>query len=216
MFDKVQDTRGPARFSEVAARGAEIDPASPQVQKLIQLFQEHKTTLDPTLNVFESLFTDRPGKVAAGYAAVADRMPAQIRRSFFYGGLEVPEGKDQRYRDSFQQMLKMTKAMYDAGIPIEAGTDALSGFALHRELELDEEAGIPAPQVLQLATLGAARIMKRDREVGSIEPGKLADLILVKGDPSAHVSDIRNVKVVMKDGVLYDSGELYRSIGVRP
>lgn len=216
LFDKVQDTRTPARFTEVALHATEVDPGSARVQEFIKLLQNRKTVLDPTLNAFEGMFTDRPGKVSASYAAVADRLPAQIRRGFFYGGLEVPEGMDQRYRDSFQQMLKMTKTMYDAGIPIEAGTDSLAGFSLHRELELYTEAGIPAPKVLQLATLGAARIMKRDQERGSIAVGKLADVILVDGDPAAHISDIRRVTRVVKDGVVYQTSDLYRAIGVKP
>jgi len=216
MFDQVKDTRGPARFTEVAAHGTEIDPQSARVQAFIKLLQEHKTVLDPTLNVFEGMFTDRPGTISAGYAAVADRMPAQIRRGFLYGGLEVPQGMDQHYKDSFHQMLIMTKTFYDAGIPIVAGTDSFAGFALHRELELYEQAGIPAPKVLQLATLGAARVMKRDQEVGSIAAGKLADVILVDGNPAAHVSDIRKVRTVVKDGVVYQSADLYQTLGVRP
>ena len=216
LFDKVQDTRTPARFTEVAAHATEVDPGSARVREFIKLLQDHKTVLDPTLNAFEGMFTDRPGTVSATYAAVADRLPAQIRRGFFYGGLEVPAGMDQRYRDSFQQMLKMTKNMYDSGIPIVAGTDSLAGFSLHRELELYVQAGIPAPKVLQLATLGAARVMKRDQERGSIAVGKLADVILVDGDPAAHISDIRKVKTVVKDGVVYQTADLYRAIGVRP
>lgn len=216
MFDKVQDTRGTARFTEVGAHAAEIDPASPKVQDFIHVLQQHKTVLDPTLSVFEGLFTDRPGTVSAGYAAVADHMPAQIRRGFFYGGLEVPQGMDQRYRDSFQQMLKMTKTMYDAGIRIVAGTDGLAGFTLHRELELYAQAGIPPAKVLQLDTLGAARIMKRDDELGSIAPGKLADMILVDGDPATHISDIRKVVTVVKDGVVYQNAALYQALGVKP
>lgn len=216
MFDKVQDTRTPTRFTEVAKHGAEIDPQSPHVTAFIRLLLDHKVDLDPTLNVFEGMFTDRAGTMSASYAAVADRMPAQIRRGFIYGGLEVPEGMDQRYNDSFRQMLKMTKALYDAGVPIVAGTDALAGFALHRELELYEQAGIPAPKVLQLATLGAARIMKRDGELGSIAPGKLADVILIDGDPTAHVSDVRKVRTVVKGGVVYQSADLYQALGVKP
>ncbi|MGB9105771.1 MAG: amidohydrolase family protein, partial [Terriglobales bacterium] len=106
--------------------------------------------------------------------------------------------------------------LYRAGIPIEAGTDSLAGFSLHRELELYVEAGIPAPAVLQLATLGAARIMKRDRDLGSIAPGKLADVILVDGDPAASISDIRRVSTVIKDGVIYNAAELDRALGVTP
>jgi imidazolonepropionase-like amidohydrolase len=216
MYDRVKDTRTPARFTEVAAHGAEVNPASPEVKAFIQLLHDRKIDLDPTLNVFEGMFTDRPGTASATYAGVADRMPAQIRRGFFYGGLEVPNGMDQRYRDSFTQMLKMTKALYDAGIPIVAGTDALAGFALHRELELYEQAGIPAPKVLQLATFGAAQIMKRDAELGSIAPGKLADMILIDGDPANHVSDIRKVQTIVKNGVVYQSPALYQTLGVRP
>jgi hypothetical protein len=216
MFDRVKDTRTPARFTEVAGHAAEIDPASERVQAFIQLLKDRRIVLDPTLNVFEGMFTDRAGKMSASYAAVADRLPAQIRRGFYYGGLEVPDGMDQRYQDSFRQMLKMTKTLYDAGIPIVAGTDALAGFSLHRELELYKQAGIPAPKVLQLATLGAARVMKRDQELGSIAPGKLADVILVDGDPTAQISDVRRVHTVVKDGVVYQAAELYRALGVKP
>lgn len=216
MFDQVKDTRTPARFKEVAMHGSEIDPGSPQVQAFIRLLQDHKTVLDPTINIFEGMFTDRPGTMSASYAAVGDRLPAQIRRQFLYGGLEPPAGMDQKYRDSFQQMLRMTKAIYDAGIRIVAGTDALAGFSLHRELELYAQAGIPAAQVLQLDTLGAARIMKRDNELGEIVPGKLADVILVDGDPSVHISDIRRVTTVVKDGVVYEDAALYEAIGVKP
>jgi imidazolonepropionase-like amidohydrolase len=110
----------------------------------------------------------------------------------------------------------MVKMLYDAGVPIVAGTDAAAGFALHRELELYVEAGIPAPEVLKIATLGAARVMKRDNELGSIAPGKLADLILIDGNPTQRISDIRRASVVVKDGNLYKPSELYKSIGVRP
>jgi hypothetical protein len=80
MFDTVKDTRGRLRFTEVAAHAAEIDPGSQRVQDFIRFLQLHKTVLDPTLTIFEGMCTDRPGTVSASYAAVADRMPAQIRR----------------------------------------------------------------------------------------------------------------------------------------
>jgi imidazolonepropionase-like amidohydrolase len=216
FMPQVKDTRTPARFTEVAAHGAEIDPKSEQVQAFIQLLKEHKIVVDPTLSIFEGMFDDRPGKMAQGFAPVADNMPAQVRRGFLYGGLEVPPGQDQRYQDSFQRMLDMAKTFYDSGVPIVAGTDSLAGFALHRELELYVKAGIPAPKVLQLATLGAARVVKRDSELGSIAPGKLADVILVEGDPAAHISDIRRVKTVVKDGVVFQVADMDRALGVIP
>jgi imidazolonepropionase-like amidohydrolase len=216
FMPQVKDTRTPARFTEVAAHGAEIDPKSEQVRAFIQLLKEHKIVLDPTLSIFEGMFDDRPGKMAAGYAAVADAMPAQVRRGFLYGGLQVPDGQDQRYQESFQRMLDMEKTLYDAGIPIVAGTDSLAGFTLHRELELYVKAGIPAEKVLQLATLGAARVVKRDAELGSIAPGKLADVLLVNGNPATHISDIRRVKTVVRDGVVFQVADMDRALGVIP
>jgi imidazolonepropionase-like amidohydrolase len=253
FMPQVKDTRTPARFTEVAAHAAEIDLSSEQVQAFIHLLQERKTVVDPTVSIFEDMFTDRAGQMPAGWADVAERMPSEVRRSFLYGGLELPQENaapsepgspnsdalakakslghdmnpgagtvqepvnwDQRYRDSFRAMLKMTRALYDAGVPIVAGTDSTAGFALHRELELYVEAGIPAPKVLQLATLGAARVMKRDAQLGSISPGKLADVILVKGDPSQSIKDIDRIETVVKDGVVYQVSDLDKAIGVRP
>jgi imidazolonepropionase-like amidohydrolase len=215
-FDTVKDTRTPARFTAVAEHAAELDLSSERVRAFLRLLQSHRTVLDPTVNVFEEMFVARPGVMAPDMAPVASRLPAQIRRGFLGGGLPVPEGKDQRYRDSYQAMLRMLKLLYDSGLPIVAGTDALAGFALHRELEDYVIAGIPAPKVLQLATLGAARVMNHDRESGSIAPQKVADVILVDGDPVARISDIRRVVVVIKGGTLYDAAALYQALGVVP
>jgi imidazolonepropionase-like amidohydrolase len=91
----------------------------------------------------------------------------------------------------------------------------MAGFSLHVELEQYVAAGIPAPKVLQLATLGAARVMRRDAETGSIAPGKAADLILVSGDPTSRIADIRRVTTVIKGGSVFDAGALYGTLGVR-
>jgi len=113
-------------------------------------------------------------------------------------------------------MIDFAGLLYRSGIPIEAGTDSMAGFALHHELELDVQAGIPAAQVLQNATLNAARIMSLDKELGSIAPGKLADVVLVDGDPTKNISDIRKTSLVVKDGVIYKPAELYSELGVTP
>ena len=215
LFDTVPDTRTPDRFTAVAQHAAELDLQSERVQAFVRLLREHHTVVDPTLNAFD-MFVARPGVPAPSLAEVADRLPTQVRRGSLGGGLPVPEGMDQRYRDSYAAMRKMLKVLYDAGVPIVAGTDALAGFTLHSELEEYVAAGIPAPKVLQLATLGAARVMRRDRETGSIAPGKAADLILVDGDPVARIADIRRVTTVIQGGSVYDAGALYGALGVRP
>jgi imidazolonepropionase-like amidohydrolase len=70
--------------------------------------------------------------------------------------------------------------------------------------------------VLYIATLGAAQVMKRDAQLGTIVPGKLADVVLVDGDPTVRISDIRRTRLVVKDGVVYEPDRLYAAIGVAP
>jgi imidazolonepropionase-like amidohydrolase len=139
-----------------------------------------------------------------------------VRRGFLGGGLEAPKGMEERYRQGFTAMQNMVRELYTHGVQIVAGTDSLAGFAYHRELELYVAAGIPAPAVLRIATLDAARVMKSDRELGSIETGKLADLVLVEGDPTVRIGDVRNVRLVVKNGVLFDPAAIDRAIGVKP
>jgi imidazolonepropionase-like amidohydrolase len=212
----VKETRTPARFLEPARRAADLDLASPEVRAFIDLLKRRGTSLDPTLTAFESMFLDRSGTMAVGMAKVAHRLPVQVRRGFMAGNLPVPPGMDERYRKSWEKALSLVHDLWAAGVPIEAGTDALAGFSLHRELELDAQAGIPAPDVLQLATYGAARIMRLDQELGTVEAGKLADLVLLDGDPAADISAVRNTALVMKNGILYQPDELYRELGVAP
>ncbi|MGH8237280.1 MAG: amidohydrolase family protein, partial [Steroidobacteraceae bacterium] len=216
FFDEVKDTRTPQRFIAVAERGATLDLSSERVRSFVRLLKARNVVLDPTLTVFEGLFTDRPGKISPGYAAIADRLPPQVRRGFLAGGLPVPDGKDARYRESQRATLRMTKLIYDAGIPIVAGTDGLPGFTLHRELELYVQAGISAPEVLRIATLGAARVARKDQELGSITPGKLADMVLVEGDPAKRIADVRRTALVIKDGAIYEPAALYKALGIKP
>jgi imidazolonepropionase-like amidohydrolase len=211
----VADTRTPIRFTAVAERGALLDLQSAPVQSFLDLLREKKIVIDPTVSVFEGMFVSRKGTMSPSYAMVADRLPPQVRRGYLAGGLPVPEGMDQRYRDSFRNVLAMVKALYDNHIPIVAGTDALAGFSLHRELELYVQAGIPPAAVLRIATLGAASVMKHDDQLGSIVPGKLADLDIIDGDPSVNISDVRNVVTVIKDGKVYDARAVAAEIGVR-
>ncbi|PYQ52748.1 MAG: hypothetical protein DMF59_03730 [Acidobacteria bacterium] len=210
----VLETRTPARFTAVAERGADLDLRSPDVGAFIELLKSKSIVSDPTLSVFESLFTDRPGVMSPVFAEVADRFPPQVRRGFLTGGLPVPEGKDARYRASFQKMLQFAKLLYDSGVRIVGGTDGMAGYQLARELELYVDAGIPAPAVLQIATIGAARVMKHDGDSGSIEPGKLADVILIDGDPTADIHKLRNVTTVIRGGIVFDPREIEREIGI--
>lgn len=214
LAPKVKDTRTPERFTSVAEYAAGVDLESPAVKDFIALLLEHHTTVDVTLDAFEGMFTGRPGRASPEYTAVLDRLPAQVRRQAFAGGLPVTAANDQRYRDSYDALLRMTKKLYDAGVPILVGTDNLAGLMLHRELELEVRAGIAPVRALQNATLVAARVLKQDAELGSIRVGKRADLLLVEGDPTTQISDVRRGRLVLKAGVIYDPAQLYAAVGI--
>jgi imidazolonepropionase-like amidohydrolase len=211
----VTDTRTPARFTEVAKRATDVDVARQEVRDFINKLRDRRIVVDPTLAIFENMFTARQGVVSPTYAAIADRMPPQVRRQFLTGGLPVPPGMDAQYRASFQRMVNFIGELHRSGVTIVAGTDALAGFTLHRELELYAKAGIPNADVLRIATLVPAQILKREKDLGTIEPGKLADFILVDGNPLQNISDIRKVSRVVKDGKVYVPGEIYRELGVK-
>jgi imidazolonepropionase-like amidohydrolase len=87
---------------------------------------------------------------------------------------------------------------------------------VHRELELYVQAGLTPMQVIQLATSGAAKVMGMDREVGTVEAGKRADLILVQGNPLENFAALRNVTRVITNGRMYGSAALWQSVGFRP
>jgi imidazolonepropionase-like amidohydrolase len=91
----------------------------------------------------------------------------------------------------------------------------MSGFVLHKELENYVKAGIPPSEVLRMATILSARVIGVEDKLGCIEEGKLADLILVDGNPVKNISDIRRVELTIKDGNIYNSADLYAAVGVK-
>jgi hypothetical protein len=217
VIDKTQDTRTPLRFTAVVEHGAGLDLHSPKVQAFIALLKERNTVIDPTVTAFEGMFTARSGQISPSYAGVASRLPPLTQRALMMGGLAVAPGLEERKAPAFAALVKMVGLLYRAGVRIVAGTDAyLPGFVLYRELELYVEAGLPPSEVLRLATLGAAKIMKHDREKGSIEAGKQADLIIVDGNPAERITDIRRIRKVVQNGVIYDTAEVQRAIGLVP
>jgi imidazolonepropionase-like amidohydrolase len=214
----VKETRTPARFTEPGRRTAGIDLNSSQVNGFIALLKKHHTVIDPTMTIWEATYVDRPGNISEEDAYMFDRLPLQVQRGAKTAAEALPTpdaATDQLYRDSYANFVRMVKKLYDNQITIVAGTDLGKGYSLHRELEIYNQAGIPAPEVLQMATLTASRIMKRDAELGSISPGKLADLILVNGDPVANISDIRKIDTVVKGGAVMYPAELYPAMGIR-
>jgi Amidohydrolase family len=214
--EEASKTNTRARLTIPAERAATLDANSPAVVNFIARLKAKQIVVDPTLGVFEGEYAARPGAASPSYASILDRLPVQLRRAAFRGGLPADGDEDRIHRASFQAMLDMTARLYRAGVPLVIGTDGIEGLMLHRELELWVQAGIPPEKVLQIATIGAARVARAEDERGSIAPGKLADVALFEGNPVKNISDIRRPRVVIKNGVIYRSESLFTAIGMMP
>lgn len=199
-----------------AKLGSTIDPDSPVVRDSIARWCKRGVTLDATAIVLEGLFTTRRGEVAAYATPYVDRLPPTVVREAKGGGLPKNDEERAAYTASFKRAMELLRQFHSCGGRVVPGTDGMAGLMLPHELELYVAAGIPTLDVLQLATLEPARMMKRDRELGSIAVGKLADVFLVRGDPSMDIGALRNIEVIVRDGAFYDPAALDRAIGIKP
>jgi imidazolonepropionase-like amidohydrolase len=187
-----------------------VDLTSDRAKNLIALMRARQTVVDPTDGWGE--MAGHPKTVrAASFEPGLDAAPFTLASKFEAMGAPVEES---RFRERIAANGRVIDALYKAGVPIVAGSDTgLIGYGIDRELELYVQAGLPPIAAIQTATLGAARAMKLDRDSGSIEVGKRADLMLVEGNPLANISDLRRVVKVVRGGQLYDSQALGRSVG---
>jgi imidazolonepropionase-like amidohydrolase len=210
------DTRDTTRFTLLGDKAASLDLGSKPVKDLFALLIEHHTVIDPTLDAFEDLLVGKQGQVIPGLETLAARLPVQVGRGFLLGG--VPhEGKDELYAQSYDKCLAMVKALAAAKVAVVVGTDEdLAGLMVHHELALFVRAGIKPADAIRMATIEPARAMKKDKESGSIEKGKIADLVVIDGDPLVRIDDIGRVVTTVKSGVVYASAPLYATLGVKP
>lgn len=210
------DTRTLLRFERVGDDGERLDLKSAKSQAFLRLLRERRTAVDLTLVTFESYYTQTQGQVSPALAAVAEYLPSAWRRGLKVAEVDLEGKKLAAYRGAWRRMLELTLALHRAGVPLLAGTDYTEGVGLHREIELYVEAGIAAPEALRIATWNGARSMRATAEAGSIEVGKRADLVLIEGDPSVRIADLRRASLVWKAGVAYEPAAIYEAMGYKP
>jgi imidazolonepropionase-like amidohydrolase len=174
-------------YSAVATAVApNIDVDGAPMSDLIKFLHDHGTVIDGTFNLW----------IGGGAAIVGA------------GGSTNQQKADAAY-------LRLIRRLYDGGVTLVAGTDNSSGSTYHREIELYEQAGIPASQVLQIATIGSARVMKEEKDYGSVAAGKVADIIIVNGKPAQHLTDIEKVETVIRAGRIYKVQDLLSAVSGR-
>lgn len=216
LVGKDDDTRTLLRFTLPGDKAHALKLDDARTARFIALLKRTGTVVDPTGVAFEAMYLQRQGAMNPSYTAIADHLPASMQRSLLAAEMEVNDGNAARYAASWKVMMDLVRRLHAAGIPLLAGTDATPGFAMQRELELYAEAGIPVPEVLRIGTWNGAKHSDRAQELGSIERGKLADLMLVDGDPSTRLADIRRVALVIQGSVAFAPDELYAAMAIRP
>jgi Amidohydrolase family len=213
--DHGTDTRTLQRFTLVGDELADFDLGSKQAREFFAFLHAHHTVVDPTVATFELTYVAGQGKLPAGLDKSVSRLPVQVQRGYLTGGLNL-EGKTELYARSFAKMLQSLKTMNDAKVTIVTGTDGLAGLTLQRELELFVKGGLSPIDAIRDATIVPARAMKVDGKTGSIAKGKIADLVVIDGDPLANISDIQKTVMTFEAGVRFSSQELFETVGVGP
>jgi imidazolonepropionase-like amidohydrolase len=209
----VATSNGINRFEGTGRYAKDVDLNAEPMQSLVATMAKRKITSDPTLVIGESLFVGKAGELAPAYAPYVGTLPPASERGFRRGGFAVPKDLTREdYRQSFNKLSALVALMHKSGIPIVAGTDG-SGIELFRELELYVAAGFPTTEALAAATMAPARLVGVEKTTGSIAVGKVADLVLVEGDPSRRIGDLRNTRTVMMGGKLMDADALRTASG---
>jgi imidazolonepropionase-like amidohydrolase len=199
---------------------ADVDEKSPDVQASIRELASKGVALTSTLAVYETFIPERARLNPKGMEMLAPDTRKEVEEShanIAKGGLVVP----------VRLIKKMMQWEYDfvqAGGLLGAGVDPwgtgmLPGFGDLRNYEMLVEAGFSAPQAIQIMSLNGAKILREDRVAGSVEVGKRADLVVIRGNPVSTPSDIYNIVTVFKDGYGYSTERLFAAarglVGIR-
>ena len=191
-----------------------LDLESAEFTDLVDHLIEKGVALTSTLTVVERRAAGRPGPPAGAQEAMLPQLRDQVMRRV----------EQNRTRDSdmgtrlLLRYMEMEKAFYDAGGFLVVGTDptgggdVVPGYANQRAIQLLIEMGLSVEQAVEVSTLNGARYLEMDEEIGSVEVGKIADMVLMEGNPLEDVEAFRRMTIVFKDGLGYDSAKLFDSV----
>jgi len=187
---------------------------SPAGKEVIAFMKQHGTVLDDTTALFELIFhpADEPiSKFEPGVEKVAPELRAQ------FDGMGASPERTEEMAKLWRLYIETLAALHKAGVTLVAGTDqAVPGYSVYREIELYVQAGFTPMEALQAATIVPARVMKVDRESGTVEAGKRADFDILNANPLENIHNIRTVHQVVANGILYQSAPLWESVGFKP
>ena len=203
------------QWNSINATLVQMDIESELVQQTIQDLVWHHVAVTSTLPVFATFVPFR--------TPTRDRILAVLRASARKNYLEMranlnEEGDRSPWSVLLKKEMQFERAFVKAGGLLLAGEDPtgnggnLAGFGDQREVELLVEAGFTPLEAIHIATANGAEFLGESQRIGSLVPGKQADLVVIDGDPSSNISAIERVEMVFKDGVGYDSAKLIQSV----
>ena len=187
---------------------------SPEFTALVSKLISKNVAITSTLSVFEGFVPGRP----LLSARELEMMSEPARENYLAGFARYNTKGRPSYAPIFEKLMRLEKVYSDRGGLLVAGTDptgagnAIAGFGSLREVELLVEAGFSPVQAIRVASFNGARFLGVDKDLGSVETGKIADLVVVSGDPSSSIQDIRKVETVFKEGVGYDAQVILDSV----
>jgi imidazolonepropionase-like amidohydrolase len=192
----------------VVAADLNGEPFRALVKKLV----DKKVALTSTLTVFETFTPGRP--MPPGL----DVLVPDLRTQFETGYQRTQTSQTSVYKQLFPKMMAMELAFARAGGLLVAGTDptgsggVIPGYSNQRQIELLVEEGFTPLEAIRIATLNGAIYLGRDKTIGSLAIGKQADLVLMTGDPSTTIADVRKVDTVFRKGIAFDPIKLIDSV----
>lgn len=194
---------------------ADLDPDGVPFRTLVQTLIDHQVTLTTTPTVFETFTPGRPKPPGL------DVLVAPLREQFEQGYARTANNTRSVYSELFPKSMQLDLAFVRAGGRLVAGTDptggggVVPGFSNQRTIELLVEAGFAPVEAVRIVTLNGAEYLGRATDIGSIAVGKQADLMIVSGNPAADISAVRNVELVFRMGIGFDSAKLIASVAGR-
>ena len=193
---------------------AKLDVAGAPVQEMIRDLVEHHVAVTSTLPVFETFAPNRPPLEQR----VLDALVPQARIDYLATRARVAARIDPDWAALLKKEMDFERAFVKAGGLLLAGNDPtgyggdLAGFGDQREVQLLVEAGFTPIEAIHIASANGAEFLGESDHIGTLAPGKDADLVVIQGDPSKNIADIEKVETVFKDGIGYDSAKLIESV----
>lgn len=182
---------------------------------LVKTLVDKRVALTSTLTVFETFTPGRP--MPPGIEVLTPQLRQQFEQTY----ARVSQNKESVYLRLLPKAMALERAFARAGGLLVAGTDptgsggVIPGYSNQRQLELLVDAGFTPLEAITIGTLNGARYLGREKSIGSIAVGKHADLVVLNGDPSANIADVRKVEIVFRQGIGFDPAKLIASVSGR-